>query len=186
MSTQSWEEIFAALNTPGPTVSNTALQTSILNPNVMVLFQPQFWKLGRILRIYGVAALSNIATAPGTITIDVTFSEGLIWTSGAQQLSTTAHTNAPIEFEIDLTLFADGSSANFMGQGWSKGFPIIMTSTTDAATTSHFVPLPQTAPAVGTNFNATAAQSLDMHVTFGTANTGNNFTLQQLEVEVPN
>ena len=186
MSRQGWVECVTYMDSAGPTLANSIVATSILNTDAKFTFPALYFNLGRVMRITLLLAISNIVTAPGTFTIDVRLGGTVVWTSGAQQLSQTAHTSIPEAIEIDLTVFTDGSAANFMGQGWALGWPIIMLSTTDRPGTVHIVPLPQTAPAVGGNFDATQPQQLDVFATFSVANAGNAVQVQQYEVEILN
>ena len=187
MSLQTWRECLIASYAAGPTLSNSAVATSILNPNSKLTFDPEYFEVGRIIELTALCALSNIVTTPGTILFDVRLGGTLVFTSDAYQMTTTASTLLPFLFRVRLTCFTDGSAANFMGEGWASGriFPTGGSGTAGVNFTQSngLVPVPQGIPAVGPNFDATISQQLDVFGTFSIANAGNALQVQQYYVE---
>lgn len=180
---QTWNAVLISAQVAGAnlTASNTA--TSLLPAQAKYTLPNCFLNdVGQELRISGMFQMSNIVTTPGTFTLDVRFGATIVFNSGAIQMSTTAHTTLPVEFYICLTLRAAGSAANFMGNGRLMGRPIVSQSGADLVQTDGMALIPQGTPAVGSNFDATATQQIDLFGTFS-LNNANAVQLQQYRVE---
>lgn len=145
-----------------------------------------FFSVGRVLTIEGVAGLSNIVTTPGTLTLQVMIGSVIAFTSGAIQMSTTAHTLLPLWFRIMLTCrsVGNGTGATLIGQARVEGQGVVETSGADNVSTVGVVLAPQTAPAVGTGFDSTVANTLDLWAGFSINNSGNGIQIQQYRVNV--
>jgi len=187
---QTWIGTLYAIPTNGGTLSNSTAATSLLPAASPKLTFPNsfFQYAGQILRIKGTCQVSNVVTTPGTLTLDIRFGSVVVFTSGAMQMSTTAHTTLPIWYEILLTLRSIGTStaAQFMGQGICSGQPMSLTAVADSTTTVGTVMMPNTTPALGTGFDSTATQALDHFATFSVNTSPTNITLQQFSVESMN
>lgn len=140
------------------------------------------------MRISACGRLSNIATTPGTLTLDVRMGAVIAFNGGAMQLSTTVHTTLPIWIEILLTCRAigTGTSTTLMGQGRATSQGLSLTAVADSTTTPATLLMPNTAPAVGTGFDNSIVNTVDMFATFSINNIGNLFQLHQYIVEVQN
>jgi hypothetical protein len=175
----------------GPALTASLTATSLLNPQAKITLPANFFAyIGQKLKIYASGQLGNIVTTPGTLTIDLRTAGGIVlWNGGAMQLSSTAHTTLPFWLEADLTLRALGTgaepTANFMGQGRMTAQALSLTAVADSTTTPATLLLPNTTPAVGSNFDSTATQTLDLFGTFS-LNNANAITVQQYEVLSPN
>lgn len=167
----------------GSALSNSSSATSILPAQAKFTFPANFFDyVGRKLKVSAQGRVSNIVTTPGTLTLDLRLGGTVVFNGGAMQLSTTAHTSVPWWWDVELTLRVTGSSAQFMGQGRFVSQAANISGAD--STTGHSVLLtPNTAPALGTAFDATAAEQLDLFAAFSTANTGNAITLHQYEVQ---
>lgn len=136
--------------------------------------------VGRSFEIFAAGKISNIVTTPGTLTLDLRLGATVIFNGGAMQLSTTAHTDVPWRWRVCLTVRAIGTSANFMGQGefLSQAANI---SSSDPTTTHSILLTPNSAPAVGTNFDSTAGAGLvlDLFGKFSVSDAANSITLEQ-------
>lgn len=181
MPQQSWWQTLYSTPVAGAAVT-AAGPTSILPTNDPGWTFPAsfFGEPGQQLLIKGAGQLTNIATTPGTLTLNVLFGATIVYTSGAMQMSTTAHTSLPIWYEILLTLRIIGTVAQFMGQGVIHGQPLSLTAVADSTTTVATLMMPNTAPALGTAFSSKASQAFDHSLAFSIGGTGNSFTLQQL------
>ena len=128
--------------------------------------------------------ISNIVTTPGTITFEFKVGSVVVWSSGAVQLSTTAHTTIPFWLDVELTCRAIGSgtSANFMAQGRILSQTVNATAVADGTQTHSVLLLPNTAPAVGTGFDSTIANIVDFWTGFSINNAGNGIQVQQYEL----
>ena len=96
-------------------------------------------------------------------------------------LSTTAKTNVAWEMTWDLTVRAIGSStsANLIHQG---RFTSEAAGATTVAGEAKSIMMPQSAPAVGTGFDSTATQQVDLFGTWSVANASNSITVHQYEL----
>lgn len=186
MTDYSYNEMLAVAQSAGSSLSNSTSQTSILPAHAKATLPAGYInKLGKTLLLKGTCRLSNIVTTPGTLTLDVKFGSVVVFTSGALQLSTTAHTTLPLRFEIELTARAlgSGTSANLMGQGVATSQCLSLTAVADSTTTPATLLLPNTTPTVGSGFDSTAAQAVDLLATFSIANAGNLIQLEQYTLQ---
>jgi len=167
----------------GSALSNSTSATSILPAQAKLTVPANYLDyVGRKLRISAQGRISNIVTTPGTLTLQVKLGSTAVFSGGAMQLSTTAHTNVPWWWDVELTVRAIGGSANLMGQGkfMSQAANI---SGADSTTGHSLLMTPNSAPTVGSNFDSTAALVLDLFATFSVADAANSITLHQYEVQ---
>lgn len=167
----------------GSALSNSSSATSILPGQAKLTLPANYLDyVGRRLRVSAQGRISNIVTTPGTLTLDLRLGATIVFNGAAMQLSTTAHTAVPWWFEVELTLRVTGATANMMGQG--RFFcQAVSVSAADPTSGHSFRMAPNSAPAVGNNFDATAALALDLFATFSIADAGNALTLHQYEVQ---
>src|SRR4249920_3882394 len=121
MSVYSWGEALVSATGSGGNLTGSTSPTSLLPTQALFVLPANFFSVGKMIKIIAAGQLGNIATTPGTLTIDVQFGGSVVvFNGGAMQLSTTVHTTLPWRLEIILTCRAAGSgtSANLMGQGW--------------------------------------------------------------------
>lgn len=147
------------------------------------VLQPGFWKRDAMLVIDFLAGVSNRVTGPDTFTIQIMMGSVIAFTSGAINLTTTAHTLIPLRGQIYLTCRSVGSGtlATLMGQCVLNGQMVAMASgLADGAANTGWAMGPNTAPAVGTGFDSTVANTFDFWVAQSVSNAGNGFQLQQL------
>lgn len=141
---------------------------------------PDNWQIGKTLRITAVVAIGNVVTAAPTFTFNVLFGATTVFTTGALQISQTAHTALPVWIDILLTCRAVGASANLMGQAIVSGRPLIKASAADSTAVGDPTLLgPATTPAVGSNFNSNASQQVDFQVACSASNAANTAQLVQ-------
>lgn len=186
MSLQSFQETLVCSAGAGPQLSNSTTATSLLKTSDVITLPPCFFdRVGKALRISGMAEVSNVVTTPGTLTIDVRLGAVIAYTSSAMQMSTTAHTSLPLFFQILLVCRAIGSgtSANIMGIGKYTGQVLVNGASADSTVTMGTLISPATAPAVGTGFNSTSSNTLDLFGKFSVSTNPTNITLHQYLVE---
>lgn len=166
----------------GAALSNSTTPTSLLPTEAKLILPPNFLRIGTLLHVVALGRVSNIVTSPGTLTLDLRLGGGtVVANGGAMNLNIVAKTNATWWLEWWLTCRAGGAAANFMHQGiWSS--ESFVGSPTQAAGGAGCASLPASAPAVGSNFDQTIAQTLDLFATFNTANAGNSIQLHQYKV----
>jgi hypothetical protein len=174
MSAYSWGEVLVEAQTAGANLTASTTATSLL-PTAAVFTLPAgfFSRPGKMLKILATGQLGNIVTTPGTLTIDVQLGGSVVaFNGGAVQLSSTAHTALPFWLEIILTCrsIGNGTSATLMGQGRMTAQSLSLTAVADSTTTPATLLLPNTTPAVGTGFDSTVSQKVDLRGTFSLSN----------------
>lgn len=189
MSNYSWDQVLVSAQVAGTnlTASNTA--TSILPAQAKYILPANTLAVGQALRIKATGQLGNIVTTPGTLTMDVRFNSTpiIVFNGGAMQLSSTAHTTLPFWLEILLTVRAVGAStsANLIGQGVMTAQSLSLTAVADSTTTPATLLLPNTVPTVGTGFDSTVSNVIDLFAAFS-LNNANAIQLHQYTLELMN
>lgn len=188
MSFTSWMELRKSAQGDGPSLSNSIVATSILPAQAKYTIPANELAIGSVIRIRAVGRLGNIVTTPGTITLDVRFGSIVVFNGAAMQMSITAHTTLPIWIDIELTVRAvgNGTTANLMGQGRATSQGLSLTAVADSTTTPATLLMPNTTPAVGSGFDSTASQTVDLFATFSVANAGNLIQIHQYAFEIDN
>jgi hypothetical protein len=102
-------------------------------------------------------------------------------------LNVTAQTNATWEFELELVARALGfsTSANLMGVGRFSSRALIGSAAVASGYAGSAL-LPDTAPAVGTGFDSTNTNLLDLKATWSVANAANSIQCHTYRVESVN
>lgn len=161
----------------GPTLTSAAA-ASCIPPQCKFTIPANVWSLGKVLNIKAYGKLSTAITTPGTIRFDIRLGATVVFDSLAILPDTVAvHTNVGWKLEIDLTCYAIGASANLMGHGVLMCEDILgVAASMPKADAIAILPWNST-PAVGSNFDSTAPQTLDMFFT-QTVGTG-SLTVQQ-------
>ena len=101
-------------------------------------------------------------------------------------LNTTAQTNATWEFEADLVCRTIGASAprrKLLGAGRFTSSRAAIGSAAVAAGYPGSALLPDTAPVVGTGFDSTITNVVDLFATWSAASSSNSITLHQFSIE---
>lgn len=164
----------------GPTLT-AAAAASCLPTAAKLAIPANWWAVGRMLRIEASGRISSVITTPGTARYDLRYGSTVIFDSQAILLDTAAaHTTVGWKLEVWLTCRAIGASANVFGYGsWECEDILGVPATAPKGVLRAVLPW-NTTPAVGANFDSTAAQSLDMFFT-QTVATG-SMTLHQYKV----
>ena len=189
MGIQSWRETITTAQTDGTAVTNTTPLT-LLPSGARIIIPSNFWYIGKAVKITALGRISNIVTTPGTLTLDVrTGPSGTIVCAngGAMALNIVAKTNVTWSLEWYLTCRAIGSgtSANLMHVGKFMSESVIG-SPLPSAGGSGVLLLPSSAPAIGTGWDSTAANVIDLFATWSVNNAGNTLLLHQYMLEAMN
>jgi hypothetical protein len=179
----SYQQTLWTMDADGPALSNSTSATSLIGTTIPKLTLPTnfFDKIGQKIRLKAHGRISTVVASPGTLTLDIRFGAVIVATGGTMVLSTTAKTNVSWNLEWDLTIRAKGQSttANLMHQGeWTSEAAGATTVAGEAKT----IMLPQSAPAVGTGFDSSATQSVDLFGTWSSASSSNSILVHQCEI----
>jgi hypothetical protein len=182
MSLQSWGETLISSQVDGTAVTGTAA-AAIEPPAARFTLPANFFVPGKVLRISAWGRISNIVTTPGTLTLDARFNTStVVFNGGAFSLNTTAKTNVGWRLAMLLTCRTIGNVAvaTILGQGDFTSESVVGS----AAGVANDALLPASAPVVGTGFDSTVAQTVDVFATFSL--TGNSLTCHQFTLESMN
>lgn len=193
MASQSWGQLIATIPIAGTQYNTYTTAKSMLTSSTateaasgFITLPPNFFQRGSFLQIDFQAAVSNRVTGPDTFTIQVMVGAVIAFTTGAITLTTTTHANIPIwgRISLECRTMGNGTLAALVGQSVITGQMLQQggTAGADSATLSNTIIMPNTAPAVGTGFDSTVANTLDFFVAQSVSNAGNGFRLDQYRV----
>lgn len=161
----------------GSALTNSTTETSIIAAGQKVTLATQWFSLvGDVLVIEATGRISTVVTTPGTLTLRLKLGATTICDGGAMTLSTTAKTNVSWYARWLLTLRAAGATANLFGTGKFVSEAAGATTTAGEAKT---ILMPQSAPAVGSSFDASTALALDLTAQWSVANASNSIQCHQ-------
>lgn len=184
----SYKECLVTSQVDGTALNTSTTATSIL-PSSAVFFLPSnfFAQIGKALVIKAKGRISNTVTAVN-LTLGVWFGTVatpiIVFTSGANSLVARATTNVSWELEMMLTCrsIGSGTAATMMGQGRFTSEAALGSAA--GVATSYMLPL--SAPAVGTGFDATATNAVNLFATWGTSSASNSIQCHQYSLESVN
>lgn len=158
-------------------LASSTSQTTILPAAAIFTMPANYLKYAGadhlIIRAHG--RVSTVVTNPGTLTFFVKIGSVNAAASTALTLNTTAQTNTSWWLEWDLTARAVGASTSttLMHQGtWMSR--AVVGSAAAASGGAGSVCLVDSAPAVGTGWDATAAQTVDLQAQWSVSNASNS------------
>jgi hypothetical protein len=192
MSIQGWAETLISSQIDSTALTNTVTPTSILPPAARFTLPANFFSaIGKTMRIKAFGRVSNIVTTPGTLTLDVRFgtiaTPIVVFNGGAMQLNAVAKTNVTWYLEALLTCrsIGNGTLATMIGAAqWTS--EAVVGSPLPAAGGAGCFNLPASAPAVGTGFDSTTTNVVDLFGTFSIANAGNSIQTHGYALEALN
>ena len=189
MSLQTFQETLVTQQAAGTLFNTYTAAKSVINAQALYTAQPNWWYIGRKVRVSIAGALSNIVTTPGTVTFQFVVGGVAVFTTGPIQLNATAHVLLPFTLDIILTCRSVGAgvTATLEGQGRLNGIHFTLTAgQVDAPNTPGTFMVPATTPAVGAGFDSTLATIFDFFVGFSISNIGNGVQVQDYSVEALN
>lgn len=188
MSKQTWQETLVSASVDGPALTNTVTQASIIPPEAkLTLPGSGFWYEGLVLKVTAQGRISNVVTTPGTLLFQVLFGATAVYNNAAaaMNLNVVAKTNVTWWLEIIMTCRAIGATANLMGIGqWTSESVVGSPVNTAGGAGSLFIPA--SAPAVGSNFDSNAPQSVDLQAKFSVATATTSLQVHEYKVEALN
>lgn len=192
MSSQSWGQLIASIPQAGVLMNTFTTAQSILTTGSQLAASSGFITLppgffmerGQLI----IRALVATSWASGN-TMIWTVKVGAVaaFVSGTLKVTTTGGTLEPQMLEIFLACQSTGNGTNAKLQGWgsSTGRMIVPPGGTPGANyaaPSGFSPLQEASPALGTGFDSTVANTLDLHITMGTSSASNGVQLMDYKV----
>lgn len=183
MPYNSWGQTLVTQHAVGTALTNSTTATSLLNGQAKFTLPANLVTIGTKFRIHLGGRISTVVTTPGTLTFDFKFGAVIVLTSGALALNTTAQTNANLDVWAELTAFTEGSgtAATMYGRGALTsrvGIGSAAVATSGVLTQ----PFPDTSPAVGTGFDSTVSNVVDVFGTWSVANASNSIRIDDYEL----
>jgi hypothetical protein len=161
---------------------------TVLPTGCLVTLPANWWYVGRMIRYTVYGGIGSLVTTPGTITLQVNLGAVAACSTGAVQLNATAHSNIAFRAECIMTCRSVGATttATLIPHWTLNGIMFTRTAAqVDDINIGDSISLPA-APAAGTGFDSTAAQTLDFFAGFSISNAANTIQIQQVLVEALN
>ena len=165
------------------TAGTSTTENSLLSPTSKFTLPANYIDfIGKKFIITAHGRISNIVTTPGTLVLKVKFGSIIAAASVALQLNAVAKTNVFWRLEWLLTARAIGitTAANFMHQGLFESESVVASPLPAAGGAGQFALQPAT-PVVGTGFDSTVANVIDLTGTFSL--TGNSILVHDYMLE---
>lgn len=193
MSLNTWSETLITAQIDGTALASSTTPTSIIPPAARFTLPSNFFSvIGKSIRVKAFGRISTVVTTPGNLTLDVRFGTVavpiVVFNGGASALNVAAQTNAAWDFEATLTCRAIGASttANMIGVGKFISRASLNAPAVGTTTGVGTVLLPDTAPAVGTGFDSTITNVVDLFATFSVSNAANSIQVHGYTLEALN
>lgn len=189
MSRQAWQETLVTQQAAGTAFSSFTTAKSVINPQALWTMPANYLQIGSKFRFTASGGISNIVTTPGTINFQVKIGAVVAFDTGAIQLNATAHTLLPFWMELELLCrsLGSGTAATMMGLAMLSGRMFTLTAgQTDDAQGMQTILAPATAMAVGTGFDSTVANIIDLWAGFSISNAANTIQIQSYALEALN
>lgn len=177
MSLQTWRETLINSQVDGATLNTFTTAVSILPPAARLTLPSNFFSvIGKALKVRAQGRISTFTS--GTLTFAINFgtiaTPIIVFTSQALTM-VASQTNLTFDLEVELAARAIGSgtTANMMGIGRLMC----------AAATAALTLLPASAPAVGTGFDSTITNVVDLFAGWSVSNAANSITVHSYSVE---
>lgn len=184
---QTWQGVLVTSQVDGTALNTSTTETSILPGQAKFTLPANFLSdIGQCLRIRAMGRISNIVTTPGTLTFRVKINSTpiAVASSGALALNTTAKTNVTwiLDWDLILRSVGSGTAATFMHSGsWQSESVIGSAAAGSGGADSHIIPA--SAPAVGTGFDSTVANLVDLTAQWSVSNASNSIQCHSYKLE---
>lgn len=167
MSRYRWYEMIegSEAKVDGPTLT-TAARASCIPTSSIVTLGNNFWQPGRKMRIEASGRISCVVTTPGTARFDIQIGSVIAFDTGALNLNIVAKVTVPWFLEIDLTCRSEGTGtlATLIGSARFQSEAVIGSPLPTVGGNGSLC-VPVGAPVVGTGFDSTLANTLNMFFT---------------------
>lgn len=188
MPANSYVSLYAFNQADGSALTNSTTPTSLLPAAAKYKLWPNYFEsLGKAIRVRAHGRISTVVTAPGTLTLQLRFTDSgattvSVFDSGAMTLNIVAKTN--VHWILDVTCIARsvGSAGTLFGFGtWTSHAVIGASAVGTAGAGVQMLPY-NAAPAVGTAFDMTLENRVDLFATWSVADASNSITLHNFEL----
>ncbi len=184
---RKWPLTLITMQSAGAALASSSTATSLLRAEAKKRLDAGFfYSTGLKIQVKAQGKITTVTT-PGTLTMDIRFRGApdsaspttvIVATGPAMVLSTSAKTDVLWLLDWELTCFAIGTTANLQhGGGWESE----AAGATTVAQEMKKINLSATVPGVGSNFDATQIQEVDLFAKFSTG-VANSITCQQFEL----
>lgn len=187
MSLATFMETLVTGQVDGTALASSTAATSIIPAAAKITLPTNYFQIGKKIHIKAMGRISNIVTTPGTLTLDVRFGSVIVFTSQALALNIVAKTNVTwyAEFDLLCRTIGNGTVATMMGAGKFISESVIGSPASSAGGVGMTL-MPASAPAVGTGFDSTASQTVDLFATWSVSNAANSIQVHEYEVIAQN
>jgi hypothetical protein len=172
VSLQDWQQVLVSQQADGTALTASVTETSILHASGKYILGGGVARyVGQAWRLRAMGRISNVVTSPGTLTFRVKFGSVAVASSGALALNIVAKTNVTwiLDWDLLLRTVGSGTAATFMHSGaWQSESVIGSPAAGAGGASSHIIPA--SAPAVGTGFDSTIDNIIDLTAQWGTNN----------------
>jgi hypothetical protein len=184
MSSQGWRETLVTAQVAGPTLSGFTTAATILPSQAIYTLPANYLdKPGKMLRMNAWGQISSFTS--GTFTFNASMGTLAapisVWTPGAIT-TVVSLTNQTWQLELDMTVRSVGSGAAATILGVGRFTSSILTGSTSGAQCTSWL-LPVTAPVVGTGFDSTITNVVNLFCACSVNNAANAITLLQYNLE---
>jgi hypothetical protein len=185
MSMPAQPLVLASAVADSTALTNSTTATTILPASGVCAIPGGALQVGSTIKITLRGRVSTVATTPGTLTFDVRLGAVVISALGAITLNATAQTSATWELELLATIrsIGTGTSATALVTGKFTSRALVGSGAVTASGNGVML-LPDTAPAVGTGFDSTLTNALQVFGTWSVASATNIITTHQAVVEL--
>lgn len=180
----SYPLVLASASADGAALTNTITATAVLHGTSISTIPAGALQLGSTIKILLRGRMSTVVTTPGVLTLDLRFGAVVVSAFGSMALNIVAQTNAAWEAEITAVIRAlgAGTTANALCMARFTSRALAGSAALGVGDGGTLI-LPDTAPAVGTGFDSTAGQAVNVFATWSVASASNSIQVHQALVE---
>lgn len=173
MANNAWGVTLISAQVAGAALSASTTPTSLLPGAARLNFPSNYWAIGTQFKVHASGIISTAGAAPGTLTLDFRVGGTVVFNGGASPTLAVSAVNLTWVWDFILTCrsIGNGTNATAIGTG-------VLTSAALSAATPIML-TPASAPAVGTGFDSTASNYLDLFATFSVNSASNSIQLLQ-------
>jgi hypothetical protein len=177
--------VLSSASADGAALTNSITAASILPGSAVATIPAGALQIGSLLKITLRGRISTLVTAPGILTLDLRLGAVIISAFGAMALNVNAQTNTNFEVELLAVVrsLGAGAAATALCTGRFASRAVIGSPAAGAGGAGVLM-LPDTAPAVGTGFDSSAAQAVNVFAAWSVASASNSIQVHQALLEL--